>query len=55
MVTKTKTRTKTKSKTRERKAADPQQYKRFREFARKIEADDNPEDFDQIPPNCAAA
>ena len=43
-----KTRTKTEPKTRKRKADDPQQYERFREFAREHEADDNPETFDKI-------
>ena len=50
-----KTRTKTEPKTRKRKADDPQQYERFREFAREHEADDNPETFDRqfrklVPP-----
>jgi hypothetical protein len=50
-----KTRTKTEPKTRKRKADDPEQYERFREFAREHEADDNPEAFDRqfrkiVPP-----
>ena len=50
-----KTRTKTEPKTRKRKADNPEQYERFREFARKIEADNNPEAFDRqfrklVPP-----
>jgi hypothetical protein len=43
------------AKTRKRKTDDPAQYERFREFARKVEADDNPEAFDRqfrriVPP-----
>ena len=30
-----------------RKADNPEQYERFREFAREIEADDDPEAFDR--------
>jgi hypothetical protein len=42
-------------KTKNRKAADPDQYQRFREFAREVEADDDPEAFDRrfreiVPP-----
>jgi hypothetical protein len=57
MATKTTTtRTKNEPKTRKRETADPEQYKRFREFAREIEADDNPEVFDRkfrqiVPPH----
>jgi hypothetical protein len=55
MVTKTKTRTKTEPKTRKRKADDPEQYERFREFARAVEADESAEAFDKkfrqiVPP-----
>jgi hypothetical protein len=32
---------------RKRKASDKEQYERFREFAREIEADDDPEAFDR--------
>ena len=43
-----KTRTKTEpKKTRKRKADDPEQYERFREFAREHETDDSPETFDR--------
>ncbi len=50
-----KTRTKTEPKTRKGKADDPEQYERFREFAREVEADDDPEAFDRkfrkiVPP-----
>jgi hypothetical protein len=43
------------AKTRKRKTDDPAQYERFREFARKVEADDDPEEFDRhfrkiVPP-----
>ena len=34
-------------KTRKRKADDPAQYERFREFAREVEADDDAEAFDR--------
>jgi hypothetical protein len=44
---KPKTRTKADPKTRKRKADDPAQYERFREFAREIEADDDPDAFDR--------
>jgi hypothetical protein len=42
-------------KTRKRKAEDPAQYERFREFARAHGADDDPEAFDRrfrkiVPP-----
>jgi len=41
--------------TRKRKADDPAQYERFREFARAVEADADPEAFDRtfqkiVPP-----
>jgi hypothetical protein len=42
-----KTRTKTEPKPRQRKAEDPEQYERFREFAREVDADDDPEAFDR--------
>ena len=40
---------------RKRKADDQAQYERFREFAREVEADDDPEAFDRkfrkmVPP-----
>lgn len=47
MATKAKTRTKTEPKPRKRKADDPEQYRRFREFAREHEADGSPEEFDR--------
>jgi hypothetical protein len=43
----TKTRTKTDPKSRKRKTDDPEQYERFRDFAREVEADDDPERFDR--------
>lgn len=43
----TKTRTKAESKTRKRKADDPEQYERFRQFAREMETDDDPAAFDR--------
>ncbi len=53
-----KTRTKTETKPRKRKAEDPEQYERFREFAREHEADDDPEAFDRqfrklVPPKAS--
>jgi hypothetical protein len=39
--------TKAEPKIRKRKADDPEQYERFREFAREVEADDSPEAFDR--------
>lgn len=42
-----KTRTKSEPKTRKRKADDPEQYERFREFARQVDADDDPDAFDR--------
>ena len=47
MAAKAKTPRKTEPKTRKRKADDPEQYERFREFAREHEADDDPEAFDR--------
>jgi hypothetical protein len=35
------------SKTRKRKADDPEQYERFREFAREHQTDDDPDAFDR--------
>jgi hypothetical protein len=32
---------------RKRKPDNPEQYERFREFARQVEADDDPEAFDR--------
>jgi hypothetical protein len=46
-MAKTKTRTKTEAKPRKRNADDPEQYARFREFARKHETDEDPEAFDR--------
>jgi hypothetical protein len=43
---KTKAKSKSAPKTRKRKADDLEQYERFREFARKVEADDDLEAFD---------
>ena len=55
MATKTKTRTKAASKPPSRKTEDKAQYERFREFAREVEADEDPEAFDRkfrkiVPP-----
>jgi hypothetical protein len=47
MKAKTKATGKPAPKSRKRKADDPEQYERFREFARKVQADDNPETFDR--------
>lgn len=33
---------------RKRKADDPEQYERFREFAREVETDESPEAFDRV-------
>jgi hypothetical protein len=44
---KTKTRSKAAAKPPSRKIEDPEQYERFREFAREHEADDEPEAFDR--------
>jgi hypothetical protein len=41
-------RTKSAPKTRKRKADDPEQYERFREMARAVETDENPEAFDRL-------
>ncbi len=43
-----------------RKTEDKAQYERFREFAREVEADDNPEAFDRqfrkiVPPKSSAS
>jgi hypothetical protein len=46
VATKTKTTRKAANKPPSRKIEDKMQYQRFREFARKVEADDNPEAFD---------
>jgi hypothetical protein len=43
---KTRTARKTAQKPLSRKIEDKEQYERFREFARKVEADDDPEAFD---------
>jgi hypothetical protein len=55
-ATKTKTAGKTARKPPRRKIEDKAQYERFREFARDVEADDDPEAFDRrfrkiVPPN----
>ena len=56
MATKTRTTTKAARKAPpSRKIEDKEQYERFREFAREVEADDNPEAFDRkfrkiVPP-----
>jgi hypothetical protein len=47
MATKTRAKAKTEPKTRKRKADDPAQYERFREFAREHESDDDLEAFDR--------
>ena len=47
MPTKPKTTEKAEPKTRKRKANDPAQYERFREFAREVEAGDDREKFDR--------
>lgn len=49
MATTTKARaTKTEPKSRKREDGnDPEQYKRFREFAREVEAEDDPKAFDR--------
>jgi hypothetical protein len=59
-MTKTRTRRKPISKPASRKIEDAEQYKRFREFAREVEADDDPEAFDRafrkiVPPKGAKA
>jgi hypothetical protein len=43
----TKTQAKTEPTTRKRKADDPEQFERFRKFAREVETDDDPEAFDR--------
>ena len=45
---KTKTRTAPTPKRSKTAADNPEQYKRFREFAREVEADDDPEAFDAV-------
>lgn len=47
MAAKAKTPRKTEPKTRKRKADDPEQYERFRQFAREHGADENPEAFER--------
>jgi hypothetical protein len=54
-MAKTRTTRKTVQKPPSRKIEDKAQYERFREFAREIETDDNPEAFDRafrkiVPP-----
>jgi hypothetical protein len=54
-MAKTRTTRNTVPKPPSRKIEDKEQYERFREFAREIEADDDPEAFDQrfrkiVPP-----
>ena len=46
-MAKTRTTRKTAPKPPSRKVEDKAQYERFREFARKVEADDDPEAFDR--------
>lgn len=47
MAMKARTTGKVAPKSPSRKIEDKQQYKRFREFAREVEADDDPEAFDR--------
>jgi hypothetical protein len=42
-MAKTKTQTQARARSRKRKADDPQQYERFREFARQVGAEGDPE------------
>jgi hypothetical protein len=54
-MAKTRTARKTAQKPPSRKIEDKEQYERFREFAREVEADDDPEAFDRrfrkiVPP-----
>jgi hypothetical protein len=46
-MAKSKTRTKTEPKSRKRKADDPEQYERFRQFAREHGADESEEAFER--------
>ncbi len=46
-ATKTRTARKTATKPPSRKIEDKAQYERFREFAREVDADDDPEAFDR--------
>ena len=46
MTKTTKARTSPEAKSRKRAADDPEQYKRFREFAREHQADEGKEQFD---------
>lgn len=46
-MAKTRTKTRTEPKTRKRKADDPEQYRRFREFAREHEAGESEEAFER--------
>ena len=46
-MAKTRTTRKTAQKPPSRKIEDKEQYERFREFAREVEADDDPEAFDR--------
>ena len=55
VATKTKTKRKAVQKPSSRKIEDKAQFERFREFAREVEADDDPEAFDRrfqkiVPP-----
>ena len=55
MTTKTKPSRKTVTKLPSTKTEDESQYERFRKFAREVEADDDPEEFDRkfrkiVPP-----
>ncbi len=57
-ATKTRTTRKTAQKPPSRKIEDKAQYERFREFAREVEVDDDPETFDRqfrkiVPPKSA--
>jgi hypothetical protein len=57
-MAKTKTRPKTEPKTRKRKAHDPEQYERFRQFAREHGADESEEAFERafrkiVPPKAS--
>jgi hypothetical protein len=59
-MAKTKTTRKTAQKPASRKIDDKAQYERFREFAREVEADDDPEAFDRqfrkiVPPKTSRA
>ena len=47
MKSKTRAKGKPAPKTRKRKADDPEQYERFREFAREVETDESPDAFDR--------